>query len=69
MVLHTPDAYHARFLPQEMNKPRMRPAHQYFIGYVTVGEIKEGPLDKIPLKYHKFSKVFSEEVSHEFPPI
>ena len=52
-----------------MNKPRMRPAHQYFIGYVTVGEIKEGPLDKIPLKYHKFSKVFSEEVSHEFPPI
>ena len=30
--------------------------------------MKEGPLDKIPLQYHKFSKVFSEEASHEFPP-
>ena len=46
----------------------MRPAHRYFIGQVTVGGMKEGPLDKIPLQYHKFSKVFSEEASHEFPP-
>ena len=68
VVLHTPDAHQARFLPQEVNKLRMRPAHQYFIGHVTIGEMKEGPLDKIPLPYHKFSKVFSEEASHEFPP-
>ena len=46
----------------------MRPAQQYFIGHVTIGEMKEGSLDKIPLPYHKFSKVFSEEASHEFPP-
>ena len=30
--------------------------------------MKEGPLDKIPLQYYKFSKVFSEEASHEFLP-
>ena len=47
----------------------MRPAHQYFMGQITVGEMKEGPLDKVPLQYHKFSKVFSEEASHEFPPM
>ena len=51
-----------------MNKPRMRPTHQYFIGRVTIGEMKEGSLDKVPLQYHWFSKVFSEEASHEFPP-
>ena len=68
VVFRASDAHRARFLPQEVNLPRMRPAHQYFIGCVTVGEMKEGPLDKIPLQYHKFSKVFSKEASHEFPP-
>ena len=68
VILHTPDAHWAQFLPWEVNKPRMQLAHQYFIGWVTVGEMKEGPLDKIPLQYHKLSKVFSKEASYEFPP-
>ena len=25
-------------------------------------------LDKIPKQYHQYSRVFSEEASHEFPP-
>ena len=28
----------------------------------------DNPMDKIPLPYQRFAKVFSEEASHEFPP-
>ena len=31
-------------------------------------ETKDEPKDHIPLPYHQFAKVFSKEVSHEFPP-
>ena len=33
-----------------------------------VVETKDDPMDKIPLPYRQFAKVFSEEASHEFPP-
>ena len=68
VILCASDAYQARSIPREVNKPRMRPAHQYFIGRVMIGEMKDGSFDKIRLQYHKFSKVFSKEASHEFPP-
>ena len=34
-----------------------------------VVETKDDPTDKIPLPYRQFAKVFSEEASHEFPPL
>ena len=33
-----------------------------------VTETTDNPLDKIPLPYRQYAKVFSEEASHEFPP-
>jgi len=44
---------------------------QYFIGRIIIDPIKlQSPskLNKIPEQYHQYSRVFSEEASHEFPP-
>ena len=51
VVFRAPNAHHARFLPRTNHQCMMRPAHQYFMGRVMVGEMREGPLNKIPLPY------------------
>ena len=62
------DAEKARFIPRTVNRPRMREEPRYFLGRVMVGEVKENILLKIPPQYRWYTRVFSEEVSHEFPP-
>ena len=38
-----------------------------FIAHIAV-ETTDDPIDKIPLPYQQFAKVFSEEASHKFLP-
>ena len=57
-------------LPEDVspsNMPLFEEGDQLLIAQLTV-ETKDDPLDKIPLPYQQYAKVFSEEVSHEFPP-
>jgi RNase H-like domain found in reverse transcriptase/Reverse transcriptase (RNA-dependent DNA polymerase) len=68
VILRTPDATRARFLPRQINK--IRPARNetvYICRLVTEPRhTSENP--NIPSHYCTFSRVFSEEASHEFPP-
>jgi hypothetical protein len=68
IVLHTPDATQARFLPQQVNKPRPISMDRLYICRI-IPDTKNTPEDlNIPPQYRQYSRVFSEEASHEFPP-
>ena len=68
IILRSADAAKARFVPRTINRPRPTQADQIFIGRVVIGEPRDKPNLKIPRQYQSFSRVFSEDTSHEFPP-
>jgi len=71
IILQAPDAAKARFIPQQVNCPNAHQTDQYFIGRIVIDPVKQSTpseLEKIPEQYHQYSRVFSEEASHEFPP-
>ena len=39
------------------------------MGQVTIGSTTDQPTPGIPPQYAQFTKVFSEEESHKFPPV
>jgi hypothetical protein len=51
------------FVPQTRNKPRAYPPNQYYIGSATIflEHPEEKPPPKLPERYQKHEKVFSEE--------
>jgi hypothetical protein len=70
IILRTPDAQKAKFLPRDQRK---RTSQHVYIGQVTIGSsiphsssIKEA-MAKIPAKYHRHAKIFSEEDSQRLP--
>jgi len=70
IILRSPDATKARFIPRQINHPNTRQTDQYFIGRIVIDPIEQSTpseLDKIPEQYRQYSRVFSEEASHEFP--
>ena len=75
IILWAPDAAKACFIPRQVNKP-WREHVQYYIGWVAIypedttqkQDNNTKDQSKIPPQYHKYSQVFSEEASHEFPP-
>ena len=57
----------AQFLPRTINQPRVTPTDTLFIGRLIFNEPTEDT-SKIPTPYQKYTRVFSEIASHEFPP-
>jgi hypothetical protein len=70
VILKAPDATKARFLPRTINRPRTAPAERYYIGRVVIDpeHSTATPVKGIPSQYQQFTRVFSEDASHEFPP-
>jgi len=71
IIFRAPDAAKARFTPQQINCPTTCQTDRYFIGRIVIDPIDPVPpseIDKIPEQYHQYSRVFSKEASHEFPP-
>ena len=67
VILRSPDASRARFLPWRINKTHTTWNETIYI-YRLVAEPKDTPIDSnIPEPYQMYSRVFSEEASHEFP--
>ena len=68
VILHSPDAPQARFLPRQINKSCTIQTDRIYICRM-VTDPKETPTNpNIPPQYHMYSRVFSEEASHKFPP-
>jgi len=71
IIFQAPNAAKARFIPWQINHPTTHQTDQYFIGRIVIDPIEQSSpseLDKIPEQYHRYSREFSEEASHEFPP-
>jgi len=70
IILRSPDATKARFIPQQINCPNTHQTDQYFIGRIVIDPVEQSTpseLNKIPEQYRQYSRVFSEEASHKFP--
>jgi hypothetical protein len=68
IIFRTQDADRACFLPQRVNKPRTTPRDRLYIGRVIIEPKENLPNANIPEHYRQYSRVFSEDTSHEFPP-
>jgi hypothetical protein len=55
---HAPEIYHAP-----------RKIQQIYIGRITIGAATDQTMSGVPAQYAQFTKVFSEEESHNFPPV
>ena len=64
------DAVKARFLPRKLPLVPKSPRRidRLYLAHVTFEPKESTPNLKIPPPYQQFTKVFSEEASHEFPP-
>ncbi len=68
IIFRSPDAKRAEFLPQSINRPRPVQRDRYFIGRVTLNPPhEEQDHEKIPQRYRRHAKVFSEEQSQRLP--
>src|SRR5579863_6201410 len=67
IILRSDDTAKAQFLPRTINRLRSLPMDTLFIGQIIFNEPKEDT-SNIPDPYQKYTRVFSETASHEFPP-
>ena len=67
IIFRANDAAKARFIPRTINQPKPIHHDQIYIGRVIV-EPSPNETSKIPLQYQQYSRVFSEDTSHEFSP-
>ena len=70
IVLRAVDAAKARFLPRKSPLVPKSPKRidRLYLARITFEPKKSTPNSQIPPQYQQFTKVFSEEASHEFPP-
>jgi Reverse transcriptase (RNA-dependent DNA polymerase) len=68
VILRTPDAARARFIPRQINKIRTARPETIYICRLIAEPTHTSANPNIPNQYYSFSRVFSEEASHEFPP-
>jgi hypothetical protein len=68
IILRSPDAPQARFLPRQINKPCTIQTDRIYICRIVTDPKETSNNPNIPLQYRMYSRVFSEEASHEFPP-
>jgi hypothetical protein len=69
IILRAPNAVKAQFVPRTRNIPHTKKTQQIFMGQVTIRLTIDQPTPGIPPQYAQFTKVFSKEESHKFPPI
>jgi hypothetical protein len=70
IILRSPDAKRAVFIPRTRNVPRPIRRDQYFIGRVTIHPPKQSdtePISGVPQEYQRHAKVFSEAASQRLP--
>src|SRR5487761_659493 len=67
IIFRASDAAKARFIPRTINRPKPIHHDQIYIGRVTF-EPPPHESSRIPIQYRQYSRVFSEDASHEFPP-
>jgi len=71
IILQAPNAAKACFIPWQINHPNNHQTDRYFIGRIMINPTEQTPpskLNKIPEQYCQYSRIFSEEASHKFPP-
>jgi hypothetical protein len=69
IVLRSADAAKIRFTPQTKNVPRTRQETDHiYIACVTIRHDDPTDTSAIPPHFQCFTKVFSEEASHQYPP-
>jgi hypothetical protein len=68
VILRSPDVTQARFLPRQINKPRALHTDRILICRMVTKPKHTLENPNIPLQYCMYSRVFSEEASHKFPP-
>jgi len=71
IIFQAPNTTKARFIPRQINRPTTHQTDQYFIGRIVIDPVEQTippELTKIPKQYCQYSRVFSKEASHEFPP-
>jgi hypothetical protein len=59
----------AQFLPQQTHKIRTVNKDRLFIGGIIIDLKNTSANMDIPEPYQQYSRVFSEDASHEFPPL
>ena len=68
VVLRTPDAAKAKFLPHTTNQPQpLRTPDRYFIGCVTIGTAAPATTTSLPSEYQQHAKIFSKAESQQLP--
>jgi hypothetical protein len=68
VILRTPDAKRARFLPRQINRPRDTSPETIYVCAMIPEPRQTSENPNIPPHYWMSGRVFSEEASHEFPP-
>jgi hypothetical protein len=68
VILHGTDASRARFLPRRVNKIQTTPNENIYICRIVANPENTPDNPNIPVQYQMYSRVFSEEASHKFPP-
>jgi hypothetical protein len=69
IILRSPNAQKAMFVPQTKNVPCAKPETKYFIGRVMIHpkQLRQQEKGKILEEYQQHGKVFSEEKSQRLP--
>src|SRR5258708_12759377 len=68
IIFRSPDTNRSEFLPRGVNRPRPIKNDRYFIGRVTLHPPeKDADHPKIPRRYRRHAKVFSEQQSQRLP--
>src|SRR5487761_1072742 len=67
IIFRSSDATKARFIPRTINQPKPIHHDQIYIGRI-IFESPPNETSKIPFQYQQYSRVFSKDASHEFPP-
>jgi hypothetical protein len=68
VILRSPDASQAQFLPHQTNKIHTTQSNTIYICRLVTNPMDTPINSNIPEPYQMYSRVFSEEASHKFPP-
>ena len=68
VILRSPDALRARFLPRRVNRPQTIQTDKIYICRIVTNPKNTPDNLNIPPQYCMYSRVFLKEASHEFPP-
>jgi hypothetical protein len=69
IILRSADAAKIKFTPHTKNVPRTHQEKDHvYIAHITIRHDDPSDTTSIPPHFQQFTKVFSKEASHQFPP-